>query len=68
MQKVNAMDLVSPEELHQYVQSQLDQYGDTPEKLMNLLVKVATFKAILEDALELETPISAVLEKEEVVV
>lgn len=63
MQTVNAMELVSPEELHSYVQGQLDAHGDKPEELMILLVKVATFKAILEDALDLPEPLTAVLEK-----
>lgn len=65
MTTVNAMELVSPEELHKFVQDLLDRYGDTPEELMNLLVKITTMKAILEDALELEEPLLAVLEKDE---
>jgi hypothetical protein len=65
MSTVNAMDLVSPEELYKFVQGLLNDHGDTPEKLMILLIKIATAKAILEDALELDEPITAVLEKDE---
>lgn len=65
MNTVNAMDLVSPDELHQFVQGLLNQHGETPDKLMILLIKIATAKAILEDALELDAPITAVLEKDE---
>ena len=65
MSTVSAMDLVSPEELHSFVQKLLSEHGDTPEKLMILLIKIATAKAILEDALELSEPIIAILEKDE---
>lgn len=65
MSTVNAMELVSPEDLHKFVQGLLNEHGDTPEQLMILLIKIATAKAILEDALELDEPITAVLEKDE---
>ncbi len=65
MSVVNAKDLIDPTELHSFLQKLLDEHGDTPEQLMVLLLKLATAKAILEDALELDQPINAVLEKEE---
>lgn len=62
---VNAMELVPVEEIYQFVQGLLSAHGETPEQLMTLLIKIATAKAILEKALELEEPITAVLEDEE---
>lgn len=59
---VNAMELVPVEELYQFVQGLLNVHGDKPEQLMILLIKIATAKAILEKALELDEPITAVLE------
>jgi hypothetical protein len=64
MSVVSAMDLVSPEELHSFVQKLLDEHGDTSEELMILLIKITTAKVILEDALGLDEPIIAVMEKE----
>lgn len=63
MSTVNAFDLLDPNELHSFVQKLLDEHGETPEQLMVLLVKLTTAKAILEDALELEEPLMAVVEK-----
>ena len=60
----NALELLDPTEFHEFMQKLLDEHGDTPEQLMMLLVKIATMKAILEDALGCE-PLNAVLEKEE---
>lgn len=65
MGSVSAKELLDPSELHQFVQKLLDEHGETPEELMVLLVKLATAKAIIEDALELDEPITAVLEKGE---
>jgi hypothetical protein len=64
MSTVSAMDLVSSEELYAFLQGLLDVHGETPDKLMILLVKIATAKAILERALECE-PITAILEDSE---
>lgn len=64
MNTVNAFDLLDPNELHSFVQKLLDEHGETPEQLMVLLVKLTTAKAILEDALELEEPLMAIVEKE----
>lgn len=65
MSDINAKDLLDPTELHAFVQGLLDQHGDTPEQLMILLVKITTMKAILEDALELDEPLVAFLEKDD---
>lgn len=62
---VNAMELVSPEKVHKFVQSLLTEYGETHEDLMVLNVLVSIFQAILTDALGLEEPLIAVLEKPE---
>lgn len=61
---VSAMDLLDPTELHEFVQELLDKHGETEEQLMILLVKLTTAKAILEDALGLDSPLFAVIEKE----
>ncbi|UAV84597.1 hypothetical protein PHB09_102 [Pseudomonas phage PHB09] len=61
---VNALDLLDPNELHSFLQKLLDEHGETPEQLMVLLVKLTTAKAILEDALELEEPLVAIVDKE----
>lgn len=60
----NALELLDPTEFHEFMQKLLDEHGDTPEQLMMLLVKIATMKAIIEDALGCE-PLHAKLEKEE---
>lgn len=65
MTSVNAKDLLDPIELHTFLQKLLNEHGETPEQLMVLLIKLATAKAIIEDALELDEPIVAVLEKGE---
>lgn len=65
MNTVDAMSLVPSEDLYQFVQKLLNEHGETPEELMILLIKIATTKAILEDALALDAPITAVLEKPE---
>lgn len=65
MDNVSAMDLLDPTELHAFVQELLDKHGDTEEQLMILLVKLTTAKAILEDALGLDSPLYAVVEKED---
>jgi hypothetical protein len=62
---INAKEVLDPIELHEFVQGLIDQHGDTPEQLMVLLLKIATAKAILEDALQLDEPITAVLQKED---
>lgn len=59
----NALELLDPTDFHAFMQKLLDEHGDTPEQLMILLVKIATMKAILEDALGCE-PLIAKLEKE----
>ena len=59
---VNALELLDPTEFHEFMQKLLDEHGDTPEQLMILLVKIATMKAIIEDALGCE-PLHAKLEK-----
>lgn len=59
---VSAMELVPVEELYQFVQGLINTHGDKPEQMMILLIKIATAKAILEKALALEEPITAVLE------
>lgn len=61
---VNALELLDPTEFHEFMQKLLDEHGDTPEQLMMLLVKIATMKAIIEDALGCE-PLHAKLEKGE---
>lgn len=66
MNQVSAMDLLDPTELHEFVQELLDKHGETEEQLMILLVKLTTAKAILEDALGLDSPLFAVVEKETV--
>jgi hypothetical protein len=60
--RINAMDLLDPTELHAFGQKLMDEHGDTEEQLMILLVKITTFKAILEDALGLDEPLYAVVE------
>lgn len=65
MNVVNAKEVLDPVELHEFVQDLLDKNGETPEQLMILLLKIATAKAILEDALQLDEPITAVLQKED---
>jgi len=64
MSQVNAMDLLDPTDLHEFLQELLDKHGETEEQLMILLVKITTAKAILEDALGLDSPLFAVVEKE----
>ena len=61
---VSAMDLLDPTDLHEFMQELLDKHGDTEGQLMILLVKLTTAKAILEDALGLDSPLYAVVEKE----
>lgn len=63
MEMVDAKSLVAPDELHAFMQDLLNQHGETPEQLMVLLLKIAMAKVILEDALELDEPIKATLEK-----
>lgn len=65
MQKVNAMDLLDPTELHTFMQELLDKHGETEDKLMILLVKLTTAKAIIEDALGLDEPLYAKLEHDD---
>lgn len=64
-QVVNAKELLDPVELHEFVQKLLDEHGETSEELMILLIKITTAKAILEAALELDSPLVATLEKGE---
>ncbi|WVS24550.1 hypothetical protein PSPHG_CDS_0069 [Pseudomonas phage Psxphi15] len=65
METVNAMDLVSPEELHKFVQGLLNEHGETHEELAILNVKISIMQAILTDALGLAEPLIATLEKVE---
>jgi hypothetical protein len=65
METINAMDLVSPEELHKFVQELLTEHGETHEELAILNVKISIMQAILTDALGLAEPLIATLEKVE---
>ncbi|UOL48540.1 hypothetical protein QGX12_gp104 [Pseudomonas phage Kremar] len=65
METINAMDLVSPEDLHKFVQGLLTEHGETAEELAILNVKISIMQAILTDALGLAEPLIATLEKVE---
>ena len=64
-ESINAKDLLDPVDLHTFMQDLLDRYGDTEQELMILLLKITTAKAILEDALGLDSPLLATLEDED---
>lgn len=62
---VPAIELLDPVQFGDFMQECLNKFGDTEDGMMTLLINITTMKAILEDALGLEKPLSATVEYEE---